>query len=100
GREQEVKPFFLRAQKAYEVLVDPARRAKYDARLSNNDWGRPEPASVYEIKPIDEFQVAPSSLEASVVLPPARRRLDPGIRKIIIFVAACIALAVLIVSVL
>jgi curved DNA-binding protein CbpA len=101
GREQEVKPLFLRAQTAYEVLSDPARRAKYDARFSStDDWGKPHSAPVYEIQPIDEFQITRTSLETSIDLPPVRRPLDPETRKVIIFVAVCVALAVLIVCLL
>jgi curved DNA-binding protein CbpA len=98
GREQEVKPLFLRAQKAFDVLSDPKRRAKYDKRIANGD--APELPTVFEVQPIDEFQISRSSLESSVVLPRYRRGLDPELRKALLIVVACIALAALVVLIL
>jgi curved DNA-binding protein CbpA len=99
GREHEVFPQFVRAQKAFEVLSDPARRAHYDAQFdTGSPWGSPLPtATVYEIQPLPEFYVAPSSMEPAITLPRIRRRLDPQLRKVLIFVGGCIVLAMLLV---
>jgi curved DNA-binding protein CbpA len=97
GREQEAQRVFVRVLEAYSVLSDSRRRAKYDAHYdSRSPWGKPEPARVYEIQPLDEFQLDPASLVQSVDLPRIRRPLEPWLRKAIIFAAACVALAVFI----
>ncbi|HTQ37566.1 MAG TPA: DnaJ domain-containing protein [Pirellulales bacterium] len=98
GREQEVRAAFIRVQRAFEILSDPERRARYDAHYDRrNPWGQPTPPSVYEIQPLDEFQIDRSSLETAVNLPRIRRRLDPQLRKAILFIAVCIVVAVLVV---
>jgi curved DNA-binding protein CbpA len=98
GQEREAQTVFVRVLEAYSVLSDPRRRAKYDAKFNtSNHWGSPEPMRVYEIQPLDEFQLDRASLDSSVTLPRMRRRLDPGLRKILIFVGACVAIAVLII---
>jgi len=97
GREQEAHTVFVRVLEAYSVLSDPRRRAKYDAQFdSGSPWGKPEPMRVYEIQPLDEFQLDPASLVQSVELPRIRRPLAPWLRKAIIFAAVCVALAVFI----
>jgi hypothetical protein len=98
GREHEVLSRFVRAHKAYDFLSDPARRAKYDEQFdSSRHWGSPPPSPVYEIQPLEEFQVHPSSLQPAITLPRIRRRLDPEVRKLIIFIATCVAVAAAIV---
>jgi|SRR5271169_4007540 len=98
GREQEVLSQFVRVKKAFEVLSDPARRARYDAQFdSGSHWGSPPTPTVHEIQPLPEFHVDPSSLEPAITLPRVCRRLDPQMRKILIFVGGCIVLAMLLV---
>jgi curved DNA-binding protein CbpA len=101
GREHETRSAFVRVQTAFEILSDPGRRARYNEQYdeqfnSRSPWGSPPPPPVFEIQPLEEFQIHPSSLQPAITLPRIRRRLDPDLRKTMIFVGACIALAALI----
>jgi DnaJ-class molecular chaperone len=102
GREQVSRVAFLRVQTAFDLLSDPARRARYDSELdaSSNHWGLPPSANGVEIQPIQEFQIHPSSMDSSVTLPPAPRRLDPELRKVFIFVGICVVLAMAVIFIL
>jgi hypothetical protein len=98
GREYATRAAFVRVQKAFEILSDPDRRVSYDSEIdTSNHWGPPPSANTVDIQPLHEFQIHPTSLEPAITLPPAPRRLDPELRKVIIFVGVCVVLAVAII---
>jgi curved DNA-binding protein CbpA len=103
GREQQSMSLFVRAQKAFEVLSNPELRARYDALTivpeQQNHWGSPPPAqTVYDIQPLQEFQIEKSSMDPAITLPPVRRHLlDDDLRKVLYYVIGFVVLAFLIV---
>jgi curved DNA-binding protein CbpA len=103
GREQQSMSLFVRAQKAFEVLSNPELRARYDALTivpeQQNHWGSPPPAqTVYDIQPLQEFQIEKLSMDPAITLPPVRRHLlDDDLRKVLYYVIGFVVLAFLIV---